>query len=112
MIVNEQHIITSWNGQIPFYYKGDIQHGTVIIIPGIDIDYHITTEMYESMAQKFSGRTVKIGDFSEDPGKGSVEHWFQEKYGGLGLMNFIGAILIEQGGATRKKNSLVFPDIH
>jgi hypothetical protein len=95
--------LLTWGGAgETFCYEGSVKAGTIIHYgEGFRWTATISALDYQRLLRHFSSREVAIGTSKTAPPPGSVGQWMKANVHKTGLMSYVGAILLEEGIATK-----------
>src|SRR5258708_21864256 len=91
-----------------FSYDGSVNTGTTIRYgQRFKFTATISAINYQRLLRQFSGNQVAIGTSKTDPPAGSVGDWMKANVNKSGLMSYVGAILLEEGYATKPRRGRI-----
>jgi hypothetical protein len=91
-----------------FSYEGAVRSGTTIHYgKNFGNTAKISSGDYSRLLGHFSGREVSVGTSKDKPPEGSAGRWMKDNVTKSGLMSYVGAILIEEGYATKPRRGLI-----
>ncbi len=102
-------ILLTWGREgETFSYEGSVATDTTIHY-GKDFKYKATISKfdYQQLFRVFSGKQIAIGTSKTDPPPGSVGEWMKANINKTGLMSYVGAILLNEGYATKPKRGRI-----
>ena len=106
--MNGRTILTWGQDGETFYYEGSVSTGTTIHYGD---SYRHTAKIsatdYHRLLQQFPGGEVAVGTSKTDPPTGSVGRWMKDNVNKSGLMSYVGAILLEEGYATKLRRGRI-----
>ena len=101
--------LPTWGGRSEFEYEGSVATGTTIYY-GSNSSMVVSADHYSALLQRFRDQVPNIGTSRDQAPKGSVGDWLQQNVTLTAIASYVGAILIEEGYATKgdKKATINF----
>ena len=104
----EKKELTTWAEKSTFYYSGSVKAGVQIFYGTQNASQRISKEQFNEMLQQFKGRTVPIGTSRDDRPPESLGYWLEKHICKTAIASYVGAILVDEGFAHRRKNLIEF----
>lgn len=101
--------LKTW-GERTFFEYDDSNDSKTVIYYGADLKWKVELPKkdYEKLIKEFAGKTVPIGTSLDKPPTGSVGEWIIKNLRTSQIAYILGAILVEDGYATKKGSEIIF----
>ncbi len=101
--------LKTWGERTYFEYE-DSDSSIINIYYGTDLKWKVELHRsdYEKLIKEFSGKTVPIGTSLDKPPVGSVGEWIMKNLKTNQIAYILGAILVEDGYATKNGSEIIF----
>lgn len=101
--------LKTWGKRTFFEYE-DSDSSKINIYYGADLKWKVelSKKDYEKLIKEFEGKTVPIGTSLDKPPMGSVGEWIIKNLKTSQIAYILGAILVEDGYATKKGSEIIF----
>ena len=100
--------LSTWAKGSTFTYSGSVQEGVQIFYGTKPFRQEISKEQFSKMLQHFNGTTVDIGTSRTDRSPESLGYWLGKYICERAIASYVGAILVDEGFARRRKNLIEF----
>ena len=101
-------VINTWGGRSSFQYNGSVKLGTKISFgSNTTKPVFVSKQDYETLINKFAGKTTSMGTSRTSPPSDSVGKWLIDKVSKSALASYVGAILVEEGYATKNNDEIM-----
>ena len=100
--------LLTWAEGSTFTYSGSVQEGVQIFYGEKSACQKISKEQFSKMLQYFKERTVDIGTSRTNRSPESLRYWLEKNVCKQAIASYVGAILVDEGFARRRKSLIEF----